>query len=327
MPIRIQCPNCNKPAQVPDSAIGKTAKCKCGTSFTIGLGDTNSRPDLELGVQFFKPIPPHVEEPLHRPQSVPATEGEGFRRRTWIVASVVILFLASLALIVFFSVTYLWKGQDNQAFSTEQARPNESSTGQTRIDEHSTRTQSPKAVRTAFNVVVQVSTEKHIAGTSASLMVIKNESAPLIQKLMELRSRYIQAHKLSVVAGLESSIVAKNSDAKYKHGQRFGDNNECLEAIAEAHAGYDVAIKRSKEELEIYKPLVNIFEQFVAIKMEERKAVVGNNGATEFRDVPPGEYLYWLHTQDLSDWAEKVHVSSDTSLQIGNDNFTNFLIR
>ena len=35
MPIRIQCPNCQKYSHVPDSAIGKTAKCKCGTSFNI----------------------------------------------------------------------------------------------------------------------------------------------------------------------------------------------------------------------------------------------------------------------------------------------------
>lgn len=35
MPIRIRCPNCNSPAQVPDSSLGKTAKCKCGASFAI----------------------------------------------------------------------------------------------------------------------------------------------------------------------------------------------------------------------------------------------------------------------------------------------------
>lgn len=37
MSIQIECPNCKKPAQVPDSAVGKTAKCNCGTSFTVAM--------------------------------------------------------------------------------------------------------------------------------------------------------------------------------------------------------------------------------------------------------------------------------------------------
>ena len=35
MPIQIQCPKCNLKANVPDSAAGKSARCKCGATIQI----------------------------------------------------------------------------------------------------------------------------------------------------------------------------------------------------------------------------------------------------------------------------------------------------
>ncbi len=55
MPIRIQCPNCGKSALVPDSIVGKQAKCKCGSSFSI-VSDVQLD-KLDLGHEASKSCP------------------------------------------------------------------------------------------------------------------------------------------------------------------------------------------------------------------------------------------------------------------------------
>jgi len=121
MPIVIQCPSCSKQATVPDSALGRSARCKCGSSFVVNARNDQALVDeLELaasavpGTPIFA-APKSQPPPSSNPQSPQPSETapKAYSLKVHTIVSIVVL--APLCVWVLLAV---FRASDSTAPST-----------------------------------------------------------------------------------------------------------------------------------------------------------------------------------------------------------------